>query len=85
MLLYLTKSFDPKDTSKILENRDSKVKFKQLRWFDIFQIANVYKKHLVINQMLEFMEDHKISSTNQLFPSRHHSFVKFFPSKEYDR
>jgi len=67
-LLYLTKNYDPKTEDLSWDNDLSNVKFKQCRWFDIYQLASKYKHHLLINQMLEFMIHENISSDNKFSP-----------------
>ncbi|MBW4562248.1 MAG: PD-(D/E)XK nuclease family protein [Mojavia pulchra JT2-VF2] len=71
-LVYITREYEPKTSSKILYSSDYlfevplNVKFYQLRWFQFFSFLNKRITDTLAKEILMFMEVNRMAHTNQL-------------------
>lgn len=66
ILIYITRDYDPKNSEFIFadcKNRN-RLKFKQLRWYEIYIFLQKYNDTFV-NEVLKFMEENNMSLSNQ--------------------
>lgn len=66
-LIYITRDFDPKDKSEILQPiSTSQVQFKQLRWHQFYRFLKSQKKEgMLVQEILEFMQEYNMAHNNQ--------------------
>ncbi len=66
-LLYITRDFDPKEEAHVLANiPNSKVNFKQLRWYQLYQFLNKLQRQSdLIQEIIQFMQEHRMAQNNQ--------------------
>lgn len=55
-LLYITRSYDPKDPYEVLSDIDD-VRFKQPRWRDFYRFLNEIEKDAPVEEVMSFMEE----------------------------
>ncbi len=68
VLIYITRDFDPKNETAILEKCKRPIKFIQLRWYQIYLFLKKYTDHSIIKELLFFMNKNNLSSNNQFSP-----------------
>ena len=56
-LLYITRSYDPKEQDEILSGFDEDVIFKQLRWHDFYRFLTTVEKDTLLEEVMIFMEE----------------------------
>jgi hypothetical protein len=56
-LLYITRSYDPKDGSEILSGLDKNTRFEQLRWHDFYRFLRTVEKDTLAEEVMTFMEE----------------------------
>lgn len=56
-LLYITRSYDPKEPEEILSSLDDKVSFKQLRWQDFYRFLQQADPDALIEEVMDFMQE----------------------------
>lgn len=67
-LVYITRDYDPKNPSEIgLLNTD--IVFVQLRWYEVSHILSPFRRDLLVKELLRFMNQNKLTMTNQFTPS----------------
>jgi len=68
VLLYITRDYDPKNKDNIFsecKNKDN-LKFKSIRWYQMYQFLNKYKKsEPLIEEVTKFMEENNLALNNQ--------------------
>jgi len=65
-LVYITRDFDPKDESVILQkNSSSNVQFKQLRWHHFYQFLQSYIDIMLVQEITTFMQEYRMAQNNQ--------------------
>jgi hypothetical protein len=57
-LLYVTRTYDPKDEKAILAGLRNNVRFKQLRWHDFYRFLQGAEKNALVEELMTFMEEH---------------------------
>ena len=78
ILLYITRDYDPKDESSILQGLESTVRFKQLRWYEFYDflqsrgsLSNLESRprdvstEMLVNEIVKFMEENRMAQSNQ--------------------
>jgi hypothetical protein len=68
VLIYLTRDFDKKNGKEILKNCKSKIKFIQLRWFQLYQFLDKHNESLITKELISFMKQINLSMNNQFTP-----------------
>jgi hypothetical protein len=64
VLIYITRDYDPKDYAEITNNNE--LKFKQIRWYQMYQFLKKYKKNdSLIKEVVKFMEENNLALNNQ--------------------
>lgn len=69
-LLYVTRAYDPKDPEKILSGLGAEVRFKQLRWHDLYRFLREAEKDALVEEVILFMKeqgmanDYRFSATD---------------------
>ena len=68
VLIYITRDYDPKNKDNIFsecKNKDN-LKFKPIRWYEMYNFLNKYKKNdPLIEEVLKFMEENNLAVNNQ--------------------
>lgn len=57
MLVYITRSYDPKEPDKILFSLNENVSLKQLRWYDFYRFLTTVEKDALVEEVKIFMEE----------------------------
>jgi hypothetical protein len=57
MLVYVTRSYDPKDSSEVLSGLSERVGFEQLRWHDFYRFLRTVEKDALVEEVMTFMEE----------------------------
>jgi hypothetical protein len=69
ILLYITRDYDPKDESSILQGLESTVRFKQLRWYEFHDFLQSRPRdastEMLVNEIVKFMEENRMAQSNQ--------------------
>lgn len=65
ILLYITRDYDPKDESSILQGLESTVRFKQLRWYDFHNFLQSRPRDVFTDEIVKFMEENRMAQSNQ--------------------
>lgn len=56
-LAYITRGYDPKNTSEILSGLSDNIDFEQLRWHDFYRFLQSVEKDALIEEVMTFMEE----------------------------
>ncbi len=56
-LVYITRGYDPKDSSEILSGLSESMRFKQLRWHDFYRFLLTVEKDALVEEVMAFMEE----------------------------
>lgn len=67
-LLYITRSFDPKETQNIKTNLSQKVEFFQIRWSQFHTLLEIFRTDGLVDEMAIFMEDNGMAEVAKLIP-----------------
>lgn len=65
ILLYITRDYDPKDESSILQRLESTVRFKQLRWYMFYNFLQSRPRNVFTDEIVKFMEEKRMAQSNQ--------------------
>jgi hypothetical protein len=65
ILLYITRDYDPKDESSVLQGLESTVRFKQLRWYEFYIFLQSRPHDVFTDEIVEFMEENRMARSNQ--------------------
>ncbi len=66
ILVYITRDFDPKKESVVLQSIvNDNVRFKQLRWHQFYQFLNTQKSSELNQEITTFMQEHRMAQNNQ--------------------
>jgi hypothetical protein len=65
ILLYITRDYDPKDESSILQGLESTVRFKQLRWYEFYNFLQSRPRDVFTDEIVKFMEEKRMAQSNQ--------------------
>ena len=70
VLIYITRDYDKKDSNLIFANcnKQNKLKFKQLRWYENYQFLVKYNSifnNSITSDALKFMEENGLSGSNR--------------------
>lgn len=66
ILVYITRDFDPKKESVVLQSIvNDNVRFKQLRWHQFYQFLNTQKSSELSQEITTFMQEHRMAQNNQ--------------------
>jgi hypothetical protein len=65
ILLYITRNYDPKDESSILQGLESTVRFKQLRWYEFYSFLQLQPRDVFTDEIVKFMEENRMAQSNQ--------------------
>ncbi|MHC5815210.1 MAG: hypothetical protein ACYT04_04575 [Nostoc sp.] len=66
ILIYITRNYDPKKESEILDlNLSPRVKFYQLRWYQFHAFLKKRTTDILAKEILIFMENNRMSQNNQ--------------------
>jgi len=66
ILIYITRDYDPKKESEILDlNLSPKVNFYQLRWYQFHAFLKEHTTDILAKEILIFMENNRMSQNNQ--------------------
>lgn len=66
LLIYITRDFDPKQESAVLEHiSNPEVKFKQLRWHQFYQFLSTQGSSELIQEVTQFMQEYRMAQNNQ--------------------
>jgi hypothetical protein len=69
ILLYITRTFDPKAQAEILKKVPSgTVRFKQTRWYNFYQFLQSQPQNIFIDETIAFMQENGMSQDNQFTP-----------------
>jgi hypothetical protein len=65
-LVYITRNFDPKESSIVLQDiPNNEVKFIQLRWHQFYQFLSTHPESALIREIQLFMQEHRMAQSNQ--------------------
>ena len=62
-LVYITRSYDPKEPSKLLVGD---VRFEQLRWHDFYRFLRMEEKDALVEEVMKFMEEQGMARSYRL-------------------
>jgi hypothetical protein len=69
ILLYITRDYDPKDESSVLQGLESTVCFKQSRWYEFYSFLQSPPRdastQMLVNEIVKFMEENRMAQSNQ--------------------
>lgn len=65
-LLYVTRSYDPKEPDEILAGLDRNVRFKQLRWHAFYRFLQTVEKDALVEEVMAFMEEQRMARSYRL-------------------
>ena len=65
ILLYITRDYEPKDESSILQGIESAVRFKQLRWYEFHSFLQSRPRDVFTDEIVKFMEENRMAQSNQ--------------------
>lgn len=68
-LIYITLHHDPKEQSKICKDCANEINFVQLRWHEVGSFLRHYNDHLIIKEIILFMETKGLTTTNRFTPT----------------
>jgi hypothetical protein len=67
-LVYITRDYDPKSPEEI-GIKELDIVFIQLRWYQISQVFSKFRTEPLVKELLHFMNQHKLTMTNQFTPT----------------
>lgn len=67
-LVYITRTFDPKDETKVTAKTNKRVKFVYTTWSKFYSLLNNYRTDSLVDEMMFFMEENGMAENNKLLP-----------------
>ncbi len=68
-LLYITRSYDPKDAEQVIGKPNDHVHFKQIRWSQFYDLLKSFRSDSLVDEMAIFMEENQMAENTQLLPA----------------
>jgi hypothetical protein len=68
-LVYITRTYEPKDQGEILDGLGADIQFEQLRWHDFYRFLQSVEKDALVEEVMLFMEEQGMA-TDHRFSAR---------------
>lgn len=68
-LVYISRSFDPKDSRYILRNLKANIEFKQTRWFEFYELLLKHPSDPLLDELMQFMKEKRMATITKITPS----------------
>lgn len=68
-LLYITRSYDPKDETRLSSHIPKYVKLVYGTWSKFYSILTIQPKDSLVDEMMAFMEENGMAENNKLYPA----------------
>lgn len=65
-LVYITRGYDPKNSSEILSGLSENIGFEELRWHDFYRFLQSVEKDALIEEVMTFMEEQGMARSYRL-------------------